>query len=115
MMQKPLIKSIQVAEQQIFIMARPNGRQIWINFALPDNQLVQVIDAEDLTISRTLQPGKGVLHMEFTPRGEEVWISVRDDNQILVYDTRSFQEMARLPAVTPSGIFFTSRAAKTGL
>ena len=110
-----LVKSIPVAGQPVFVMARPDGRQIWVNFAFPDNQQVQVIDAEDLTVGRTLQPGKGVLHMEFTPRGEEVWISVRDDNQILVYDTRSFQEMARLPAVTPSGIFFTARAAKTGL
>ncbi len=115
MLQWRLVKSIPVAGQPVFVMARPDGRQIWVNFAFPDNQQVQVIDVEDLSVSRTLQPGKGVLHMEFTPRGEEVWISVRDDNQILVYDTRSFQEMARLPAVSPSGIFFTSRAAKTGL
>lgn len=115
MLQWRLLKSIPVAGQPVFVMARPDGRQIWVNFAFPDNQQLQVIDAEDLTISRTLQPGKGVLHMEFTPRGEEVWVSVRDDNQILVYDTRSFQEMARLPAVTPSGIFFTARATKTGL
>ena len=72
-------------------MARPDGRQIWVNFALPDNHQLQVIDSKDLKIVKTLSPGKAVLHMEFTPRGEDVWVSVRDDNQVLVYDTGSLR------------------------
>ena len=53
--------------------------------------------------------------MEFSPRGEEVWVSVRDENQIIIYDTDTFAEKARLQAEKPSGIFFTSRAHKLGL
>jgi protein NirF len=53
--------------------------------------------------------------MEFTPRGEQVWIAVRDDDQVVVYDTESFAEVARLPAEKPSGIFFSNRANKIGL
>ncbi|MEQ1528142.1 MAG: cytochrome D1 domain-containing protein [Methylococcales bacterium] len=53
--------------------------------------------------------------MEFTPRGEQVWLAVRDDNQVVVYDTDTLQEVAHLPAHTPSGIFFTNRANKIGL
>jgi len=30
---------IPVAGQPVFVMARPDGRQVWINFALPDNHL----------------------------------------------------------------------------
>jgi protein NirF len=53
--------------------------------------------------------------MEFTPRGEAVWISVRDADAVQVYDTTSFAQLAELPAEKPSGIFFTSRAHRTGL
>jgi protein NirF len=106
---------IDVHGQPIFVMARPDGRQIWVNFAHPDNDTVQVIDAESHQIIKTLKPGKAVLHMEFTPRGENVWVSVRDDNRIDVYDTNTLERVKSLPALKPSGIFFTNRAHKIGL
>lgn len=110
-----LVKAIPTAGQPVFVMARPDARQIWVNFAFPDNGQVQVIDAKDLSVSKTLAPGKAVLHMEFTPRGEQVWLAVRDDNQIVVYDTETLAEITRLPAKTPSGIFFSARAHQIGL
>lgn len=110
-----LVKRIPVAGQPVFVMARPDGRQVWVNFAFPDNHQLQVIDTKDLQLIKTLNPGKAVLHMEFTPRGEDVWVSVRDDNQIIVYDTASFAIQKKLPANKPSGIFFTSRAHQLGL
>ena len=110
-----LLKRIPVAGQPVFVMSQPDGRQIWVNFAFPDNQQVQIIDVKDLAVKKELKPGKAVLHMEFTPRGEQVWIAVRDDDQVVVYDTESFAEVARLPAEKPSGIFFSNRANKIGL
>jgi len=107
--------TIAVAGQPVFVMARPDARQVWVNFAFPDNNQLQVIDVKDLSISKTLSPGKGVLHMEFTPRGEQVWVALRDDNQLVVYDTETLQEITRLPANKPNGIFFSSRAHKIGL
>lgn len=105
---------IPVAGQPVFVMARPDGRQVWVNFAFPDNSHVQVIDVESRSVIKRLDPGKTVLHMEFTPRGEAIWISVRDDNRVVVYDTTSFARRTVLPATAPSGIFFTARAARTG-
>jgi len=67
------------------------------------------------TIVKTLQPGKGVLHMEFTPRGEHIWVSVRDENRVDVYDSETFEKIGELRADKPSGIFFTPRAHRTGL
>ncbi|MDH3388881.1 MAG: protein nirF, partial [Gammaproteobacteria bacterium] len=78
---------IPVHGQPVFVMARPDGRQVWVNFALPDNDTIQVIDTQTLAIIKQLKPGKGVLHMEFEPRGEEVWLSLRDEDRIEVYDT----------------------------
>jgi len=106
---------IPVHGQPVFVMARPDGRQVWVNFALPRNDTVQVIDVPSRTITKTLTPGKGVLHMEFTPRGEEVWVSVRDKDKIIVYDTESIAPVTELPAQKPSGVFFTSRAHRIGL
>ncbi len=105
---------IAVAGQPVFVVARPDGRQLWVNFAFPDNGYVQVIDTEYMAVVRTLQPGKAVLHMEFTPRGEAVWISARDDNMVAVYDTASFERIAQISADNPSGIFFTVRAGRIG-
>lgn len=106
---------IKVQGQPIFVMARPDGRQVWVNFALPDNDTIQVIDTQSLAIVKQLKPGKGVLHMEFEPRGEEVWLSVRDEDRVEVYDTRTFKRKAFMPATKPSGIFFTARAHRIGL
>jgi len=105
---------VKVKGQPVFVMARPDGRQVWVNFAFPDNGWVQVIDTLSGQIVQTLAPGKAILHMEFTPRGEHVWLSARDDNLVSIYDTQSFARLATLPADSPSGIFFTSRAARTG-
>ncbi len=106
---------IDVAGQPVFVMAQPDGRRVWVNFALPDNDTVQVIDTETLDIERTFRPGKGVLHMEFEPRGGEVWMSVRDLDRIMVYDTATIEPVAELAADKPSGIFFTARAHRIGL
>jgi protein NirF len=105
---------IPVHGQPVFAIAEPGGRRVWVNFAFPDNDTVQVIDLPSRSIVRELKPGRAVLHMEFTPRGGQVWVSSRDDDRVVVYDTASFAELARLPAQKPSGIFFTSRAFATG-
>lgn len=107
--------SIDVYGQPVFVMARPDGRQVWVNFAHPDNDRLQIIDTESRAIIKTLYPGKAVLHMEFTPRGEKIWVSVRDDNRIVVYDTQTLTPVGELAASSPSGIFFTHRAHTNGL
>jgi protein NirF len=110
-----VVKRIPLDGQPIFVIPRPDERQIWVNFALPDNDKLEVIDTRDLSVVKRLTPGKAVLHMEFTPKGEEVWVSVRDEDKVVVYDTETFAEMARLPVDKPSGIFFTVRAHRLGL
>ena len=107
--------AIDVAGQPIFVMARPDARQIWVNFAHPDNHQVQVIDSETHKIIATLEPGPAVLHMEFTARGDQLWLSVRDGGEIQVWDPYTLKQIASLPAASPSGIFFSSRAHDTGL
>jgi protein NirF len=106
---------IPVHGQPVFIVARPDNRQVWVNFAFPHYDTVQVIDVPTGKVVKTLRPGKGVLHMEFTPRGEQVWISVRDENRVEIYDSETCVKVGELPAQSPSGIFFTHRAHRIGL
>jgi len=110
-----LVGRIPVAGQPVFVMSDPTGRRLWVNFAFPEYDTVQVIDVESRSIIHTLKPGKAVLHMEFTPRGEQVWISVRDANRVDIYDTTTFKKLGELPVDAPSGIFFSARANRFGL
>ncbi|TCZ56004.1 cytochrome D1 domain-containing protein [Roseicella aquatilis] len=105
---------VAVHGQPVFAVARPDGRQVWVNFAHPRNDVVQVVDAESLAVVRAFTLGRGVMHLEFTPRGEQVWISVRDANRVEVFDTRSFARLASLPAEAPSGILLAARAQRVG-
>lgn len=106
---------IPVHGQPVFVVARPDNRQVWVNFAFPHNDTVQVIDVPSRRIIHTFKPGKGVLHIEFTPRGEQAWLSLRDENRVEIYDSESFAKLGELQADSPSGIFFTHRAHRTGL
>lgn len=101
--------------QPIFILSQPGSPYVWVNFATPLNDTLQVVDSRTHQVVATLKPGAAVLHMEFSPRGHEVWVSSRDDSKIIVYDTRSRTVKAELAADSPSGIFFTARAHRTGL
>lgn len=105
---------IPVLGQPVFVMARPDGRQVWVNFSVPDYSRVQVIDTQTRQIVRTLEPGKAVLHMEFTPRADQIWISSRDANCVSVIDPSSFETLQTLPMDAPSGIFLTHRAGRMG-
>ncbi len=110
-----LKRRIPVHGQPVFAMARPDGRHVWVNFAHPDNDTVQIIDVKTLKVIHTLKPGRAVLHMEFTPRGEQVWLSVRDADRVDIHDTHTFEKIGEIRAKVPSGIFFTARAGRIGL
>ena len=101
--------------QPVFAVARPDGRHVWVNYAHPHNNTIEVIDTRSGEVLRTLTPGPAVLHMEFTARGHQVWVSVRDAGRIDIYDTQTFEKIGEIPADTPSGIFFTARAHHLGL
>ena len=105
---------IPLHSQPVFCVARPDGREVWINFAHPANDTIQILDVPTRRIVHTFKPGPAVLHLEFTPRGHEVWISVRDADRIDVYDVRTREKKAEIPAAKPSGIFFTARAHRLG-
>ena len=101
--------------QPIFVLSQPASPYVWVNFATPLNDTMQVVDSRTHAVVATLKPGAAVLHMEFSPRGHEVWVSSRDANRVIIYDTQSREVKAGIEAASPSGIFFSARAHRTGL
>jgi protein NirF len=100
--------------QPIFAVARPDGRHVWANFALPNNDTIDVVDTTTLQVVPRFKAGPAALHIEFTPRGHEAWVSVRDANVVQIYDTASFRKKAEIAIAAPSGIFFSARANRIG-
>jgi protein NirF len=100
--------------QPVFAVARPGGHHVWVNFAYPRNDTIEVIDTTTLQVVHRFRPGPAVLHIEFSPRGHEAWVSVRDDDRVVVYDAATFAKKGEIAAKKPSGIFFTARATRIG-
>lgn len=112
-------KSIPIAGTGLFVVARPGGREVWVdNVGEPggeEERLLQVIDSETLTVKKTIDAGKGALDPQFTPKGEAVYVSIREEDKVAVYDTDTYKLIKEIPARRPSGIFSTDRASKFGL
>ena len=86
----------------------------------PDRFAVgEKVDANGCSASQLDADGDGVPNASDrcpnTPRGEAVWLSARDDDKVVVYDTSTFAEIAKLAVDKPSGIFFTARGQRVGL
>lgn len=113
------IKSIPIAGTPLFVVVKPGGREVWVdNVDAPGSEaerLVQVIDVETLEVKKTIDVGKGALDPQFTPKGEALYISVREEGKVAVYDTDTYKLIKEIPAEKPSGVFCTDRAVKFGL
>lgn len=109
------VRSIPLAGTPVFAVARPDGREIWVNFSGDDADTIQIVDVESLSVAAALKPGKRIFHMAFTPKGEAAYVSANKSDQVVVYDTATRRELERLPILRPSGIFGTDRAHKFGL
>ncbi|MBE9563317.1 MAG: protein nirF, partial [Proteobacteria bacterium] len=44
------VKAIPVHGQPVFVMARPDSRHVWVNFAMPNNDTIQIIDVMTMDI-----------------------------------------------------------------
>ena len=114
-----VVKSIPIAGTGLFVVARPGGREVWVdNVAAPgsrEERLMQIIDVETLTVKKTIDAGKGAINPQFTPKGEAVYISVMGENKVRVYDADSYELIKEIDVRKPSGIFCTDRTSKFGL
>ncbi len=99
----------------LYTVARPDRRQVWADLVGTNGDLIDVIDVETMAVIRTLAPGPGATHPQFTPKGEAAYVSLMDADRVVVIDTRTFETIREFPARRPSGIFFAARAHRFGM
>lgn len=108
-------ESVKTYGTVVFAVPRPDQREIWLSFAGPKNDTLQIMDVPSQKPVKQLKLGKSISHIQFTPRGEAAYVSVRGTNQVVVFDAYTHEEITRLSVDGPSGIFFTNRAHIIGL
>jgi protein NirF len=99
----------------LYTVVRPDRRQVWVDIVGRNGDLVDIIDVERRQVVKTLRPGPGATHPQFTPKGDAAYISLMDGGRVVVYDTSSLEVIAEFPAQRPSGIFFADRAHRFGM
>jgi protein NirF len=114
-----VVKSIPVAGTPLFVVVRPGGREVWVDNVgapgSPEERMIDIISVETLSVKKSIDAGKGALDPQFTPKGEAVYISIREEDKVAVYDTDTFKLLKEFPVHKPSGIFSSDRASKFGL
>lgn len=101
------VKRIPTLGPGFFMRSHENTPYAWIDVSMgKEKDAIQVIDLRSLEIVKTLRPapGRTTAHAEFDRSGKHVLISVmEDDGELIVYDSASFEVVARLPMKRPVG------------
>jgi DNA-binding beta-propeller fold protein YncE/cytochrome c553 len=102
-----VIKRIKTLGPGFFMRSHEQTNYAWVDvFFGPDKDAVHVIDKNTLQIVKTLRPvpGKTSGHVEFTRDGKYALLSIWEmDGAIIVYDSKTLEEVKRLPMKKPSG------------
>jgi YVTN family beta-propeller protein len=108
------VANLDVGGPGLFIRHNPTAESaeeypyVWGETAFGDfHDEIYVIDVRSLEIVETLRPvpGESSWHPEFTYDGSAVYVVSQTGNAVVVYDSESFEEIARIEAKTPSAVF----------
>jgi YVTN family beta-propeller protein len=72
----------------------PAGRFLWVANASPTAWGVTVVDAEGLSIVKTLPTGAGPHAIAFSDDGALAFVTARGAGTVTIYDAKSFRELA---------------------
>ncbi len=108
-------KSIPLRGNPVYAIMSPAGREIWVTFSgADDDRFIQIIDTETGETRETIEAGRKIYHLSFSPRGDEVYVSANADNRFLVIDARTRKTVREFEVPSPSGIFGPWRAFQIG-
>ncbi|MBI5453722.1 MAG: protein nirF [Deltaproteobacteria bacterium] len=114
-----LKKSIPISGTGLFVVARPGGREVWVDNTGapggPEERLIEIIDTETLEVKDRIDAGKGAIDPQFTAKGEAAYVSIREEDRVAVYDTDTKKVIRDFKVRRPSGIFSSYRAGQFGL
>jgi protein NirF len=109
-------RSIPVRGHPVYAVRSPTEREVWVSFSgEEDDAYVQVIDVESLDVTDTIEVGRRIYHMDFTPRASHVLISANADEKLFLVDATTHRIEDVVELNSPSGIFGVWRAFRIGL
>jgi protein NirF len=109
-------RSIPVRGHPVYAVRSPTEREVWVSFSgEEDDAYVQVIDVESLGVTDTIEVGRRIYHMDFTPRASHVLISANADEKLFLVDATTHRIEDVVELNSPSGIFGVWRAFRIGL
>ena len=110
------LESIPLRGNPVYAVRSPTGREIWVSFSgEEDDAWIQIIDTETLKVKRSLEVGRKIYHMDFTPRGSHVLVSANKDDKLLLIDANTYKIVDEQTLDSPSGVFGVWRAFQIGL
>ncbi|MBM3356937.1 MAG: cytochrome C oxidase Cbb3 [Betaproteobacteria bacterium] len=102
-----IIRQIPTLGPGFFLRSHEATRYAWVDaFNSKHRDTMQLIDKETLEVAHELRPapGKTAAHVEFSRDGRYALVSVwHMDGALVIYDTRTLQEVKRIPMKRPSG------------
>lgn len=102
-----VVGTIETEGPGFFLRSHETSDYVWADvFFGPNKDAMHVIDKQTLKIAKTLRPvpGATVAHTEFDRHGRYALVSVwEDDGAVIVYDSKSLEEVRRIPMRKPSG------------
>ncbi|MCB0220860.1 MAG: protein nirF [Chrysiogenetes bacterium] len=109
-------QSIPLRGNPVYAVLSPTSREIWVTYSGSENDaFIEIIDTEQHKVVRTIEAGRKIYHLAFSPRGDEVYVSANADNRFLVIDANTYEIKHRFEVASPSGIFGPWRAYEMGL
>lgn len=98
------VREIPLRGAGYFARTHPGTPYIWADTNTDQIQLVRKDSLELLDRGLTPEPGRKAMHVEFTADGRRALVSVwHDPGAVVVYDSRSLEEVTRLPYAMPVG------------
>lgn len=110
------VQSIPLRGHPVYAVRSPAEHEVWVSFSgEADDAFVQVIDTESLEVTREIEVGGRIYHMDFTPRGSHVLVTANRDEQLALIDASTYDVVDREAIPSPSGVFGVWRAFRIGL
>ncbi len=107
--------SIPIIGDGVYTVVHPFQKEIWVTFSGKEDGKIQIIDTRTEKTIKTLEVGKRIYHLIFTPKGDRAFISSNGTNELIVIRTYDYKVIKRIKLNSPSGIFGVWRAYQLGL
>ncbi len=100
-----ILSSIKLPAKPVFAVLSPDKKLIAVNYSGEGEDYVSLIDAETLSLLRTVRAGRRITHLRFSPDGKRLYLSSYFENELKALSVPDLRVLWRVKVPTPSGVF----------